>query len=69
MPEMNWYEAANFIRTQLKLNLPIIASSANASNKERERGISIGMNDYLSKPFKAELLFTLINKYIDYKNV
>src|ERR1035437_9058435 len=57
MPVMNGYEAAAIIRDELKNNIPIIAMTAHAMAGEREKCLSLGMNDYISKPLKANLLF------------
>lgn len=60
MPVMNGYEAAVVIRRELKNNIPIIAMTAHAMAGERERCLSLGMNDYISKPINANLLFEKI---------
>jgi signal transduction histidine kinase/FixJ family two-component response regulator/HPt (histidine-containing phosphotransfer) domain-containing protein len=52
MPEMDGYTAAQVIREDLKLDIPIIAMTAHAFAGEREKCISYGMNDYISKPIK-----------------
>lgn len=57
MPVMNGYEAATFIRNELKSDIPIIAMTAHAMAGEKERCLSLGMNDYISKPINADLLF------------
>lgn len=57
MPVMNGYEAATIIRNELKNDIPIIAMTAHAMAGERERCLSLGMNDYISKPINANLLF------------
>ncbi len=57
MPVMNGYEAATVIRNELKDKIPIIAMTAHAMAGERERCLSLGMNDYISKPINANLLF------------
>ncbi len=50
MPEMDGLEATRFIRNQLKMtSIPIIALTAGALLEERQRTISAGMNDFLSK--------------------
>jgi len=60
MPVMNGYEAATCIRNDMKSEIPIIAMTAHAMSGERERCLSLGMNDYISKPINANLLFEKI---------
>ena len=73
MPVMNGYESATFIRKNLKSNIPIIAMTAHAMAGERERCLSLGMNEYISKPINANVLFekiyelTFNTKYHDNK--
>ncbi len=59
MPEMNGYEAAQFIRSKMsppKSAIPIVALTAFAMEGENEKCFTAGMNDYISKPFKAREL-------------
>lgn len=60
MPVMNGYEAATIIRNVIKNNIPIIAMTAHAMAGEKERCLSLGMNDYISKPINAKMLFEKI---------
>lgn len=63
MPEMDGMEATQAIRTQLNSphsETPIIALTAHASRKERERCLAGGMNEYLTKPFNPKELFRSI---------
>ncbi len=64
MPVMDGYEAAKYIRNNLKLNTPIIALTAAAIKNEKEKCLNIGMNDYISKPFKPDELITKIENAI-----
>jgi len=50
MPVMNGIDSAKKIRKFSAV--PIIALTANASKQEADRCISVGINDYLGKPFK-----------------
>ncbi|MDF2552333.1 MAG: evgS [Chryseobacterium sp.] len=63
MPQMDGYAATQQIREELKLNIPIIAMTAHALAGEREKCISRGMNEYISKPIKEEELFKLISNF------
>ncbi|MGN8055047.1 response regulator [Pedobacter sp. 22163] len=62
MPEMDGYSATVYIRTELHLDIPIIAMTAHAMSGEREKCISLGMNDYISKPVNEQELLDLIEK-------
>lgn len=66
MPEMDGIEAGKKIRAsgdERVKNTPIIAMTADAMEKERKRCFSIGMNDYVSKPFRKEELLEKILKH------
>ncbi|MFM9911172.1 MAG: response regulator [Chitinophagaceae bacterium] len=63
MPEMDGYTAAQEIRGKLKLDIPIIAMTAHALAGEREKCLSYGMNDYISKPIREEELHQIIARF------
>ena len=63
MPEMDGYAATLFIRNELQLNVPIIAMTAHAMAGEKERCLSYGMNEYISKPIKETELYALIEQF------
>lgn len=62
MPEMDGFRATYELRNTLKIKTPIIALTANALESERQKCLSWGMNDYVSKPYHPEALFGAIQK-------
>lgn len=65
MPEMNGYEATQYIRSTLKSEIPIIALTADVTTADVEKCRAFGMNDYVSKPIDDKLLYNKILKYVD----
>ncbi|MBA3673672.1 MAG: response regulator [Chitinophagaceae bacterium] len=61
MPEMDGYDATKYIRTVMKLSIPIIAMTASALEGGKSKCIEIGMNDYLLKPFDFTFLYKRIS--------
>lgn len=65
MPEMDGYEAMIEIRKQNRFkNLPILALTAKAMKNDRDKCISAGANDYVSKPVDVEKLLSLIRVWL-----
>ncbi len=60
MPEMNGFEATEYIRTVLHSNIPIIALTADVTTVDISKCKAFGMNDYISKPFDEKLLYRKI---------
>jgi len=66
MPEMDGYEATKEIRkfdSEVQ-NIPIIAMTANAMKGDREKCIEAGMDDYLTKPVKPQILSDILEKWL-----
>ncbi len=66
MPQMDGIEATRRIREResLSSHTPIIALTAHALHGDRERFLSLGMDEYLSKPINMNDLFQLIDHVI-----
>ncbi|MBL0882812.1 MAG: PAS domain S-box protein [Chitinophagaceae bacterium] len=57
MPVMDGYEATEYIRNTLQLQIPIIAMTATALKGDRDRSVQVGMNDFMLKPFDFDDLY------------
>ena len=66
MPGMNGLDATVAIRGLgfSASTLPIIALTANASHEDRERCLAVGMNDYMSKPLRRDVLHATLTRWI-----
>ena len=65
MPEMDGYEAMKEIRKQRKFSkLPMIALTAKAMQGDRDKCISSGANDYLTKPVDTERLLSVLRVWL-----
>ncbi|MDP9034486.1 MAG: response regulator, partial [Myxococcota bacterium] len=64
MPKMDGYETIRAIRQDTRYRtIPIIAVSAKALSKDRERCMEAGASDYVTKPVDTDLLLALIEKW------
>jgi PAS domain S-box-containing protein len=65
MPIMNGYEATKEIRNlKSGQNVPIIAITAGTEKEEKDKCISVGMNDYIAKPIIKGIIEESILKWI-----
>ncbi|MGE0487768.1 MAG: response regulator [Vulcanimicrobiota bacterium] len=64
MPEMDGLEATRRIRARGLERLPIVAVTANASAEDRNECLAAGMNDYITKPVKAEELAQVLTRHL-----
>jgi PAS domain S-box-containing protein len=65
MPDVSGIEATEAVRAKEKAtgaHIPIIALTADALREDRERCLRAGMDDYVSKPVRAEELLATIEK-------
>jgi len=68
MPIMDGYETTRVLKEKMKKaeipNIPVIAFTANDSEKDKEKCRKVGMSDYLTKPLSEAKLKEIIFKYI-----
>jgi two-component system chemotaxis response regulator CheY len=61
MPDINGLELISFMRTNPSYErVPLLIISTEASSRDRERGLALGANGYLAKPFTPEQLMAAV---------
>lgn len=66
MPVMDGFELAKNIKENPKIrHLPIIFLTAKSNIEDKNKGFSLGINDYVVKPFNLKDLVSRINKVLD----
>ncbi len=68
MPEMDGYEATKQLRQRGFKEVPIIAMTANAMKGDKELCLEAGMSDYMTKPIKREIVFQILEKWLNLTN-
>ena len=69
LPEMDGFEVTAEIRKYeqaggIEKQIPIVALTANTLDNDRQKCIEAGMNEYLAKPFTAQELVAVIQKFV-----
>lgn len=64
MPVMDGFQATDYIRRQLKLDVPIVVLTASVLRNEKSRCLQIGANDYVAKPFAPEELRRCLDRFL-----
>ena len=65
MPNLDGYETLEAVRADPSTaELPFVFLSAKATPEDRERGIALGANAYLTKPFSAGSIVATINQLL-----
>jgi len=62
MPKMNGHEATKLIR-EFCPDIPIIAQTAYSTSEDKKEALSVGCNDFISKPINKEKLSDVIKKH------
>lgn len=65
MPDINGLELINFIRNNPNYkDIPLFIISTESSAQDREKGLMLGANEYIVKPFNPLELQKLVKKYL-----
>ncbi|NOU52125.1 response regulator [Pseudoalteromonas sp. JBTF-M23] len=64
MPVMDGFNATQYIRNELKLNLPICGLSANAMSEDYDKAIACGMDNFITKPIEIDKLKVVLRQYL-----
>lgn len=66
MPRIDGYEVARTLRADPQTaNMPIIMLSAKAQEEDIQKGIDVGVNEYITKPFSPEQLVHVVTEYLN----
>ena len=67
MPDINGLELVAFMRSNDDhRETPVVIISTEASERDRQRGLDLGANDFLSKPFEAEALKAVVERLLNH---
>jgi len=65
MPNINGLELVSFVKKNSRYeSIPLIIVTTEGREKDRERGIALGAEEYLVKPFDPDDLQGLVAKYL-----
>lgn len=65
MPNINGLELLSYIRTnQATHKTPVLIVSSQSSAVDRERGLKLGANGYITKPFKPDELAATVQRLL-----
>lgn len=65
MPDINGLELIRFVRvSELHKDTPIVIISTDGADRDRDRALSLGADEYVCKPFTAEHLRTIVERQL-----
>jgi CheY-like chemotaxis protein len=69
MPEMDGYEVLEELKKNPAFNTPFIFLTAKSQSEDIRKGISLGADEYIVKPFKASDLIDAIGRAFSNRSV
>lgn len=65
MGDINGLEIVNFVRkSEVHKETPVVIISTQSSQRDIDRGLALGANAYLPKPFSAEALCDVVRRFV-----
>lgn len=64
MPKLSGLDASKMLRDKGFTKIPVIAMTAHALKGDREKCLAAGMNDYMAKPIRREIVFEMLRKWV-----
>lgn len=65
VPDINGFELLRFVRgSERHRKTPLLLISTQASERDRKRGLELGANEYLAKPFSEDELRNSVNRLL-----
>lgn len=65
MPDINGLELVKFVRgSERHRGTPFVLMSTQASDRDRQRGLDLGADEYLAKPFSADDLRSSVSRLL-----
>jgi DNA-binding response OmpR family regulator len=65
LPRMDGYDVCRSIRADKRLShIPIIMLSAKGKDLDRRKGLELGANEYLTKPFSTREVVSMLKTYL-----
>jgi two-component system chemotaxis response regulator CheY len=66
MPDINGLELVSFVRQNPKYRaIPLVIVSTEGSDRDREKGLALGADAYLVKPFEPEDLMQVVKDLLE----
>ncbi len=66
MPELDGHEVCRLVKSDIRTShIPLIMLTARSADEEKVEGLSIGADDYITKPFNFEILSLRIKKLLE----
>jgi two-component system chemotaxis response regulator CheY len=65
MPDINGLELINFVKSNINYrDIPLIVVTTEGAERDRNKGLALGADEYLVKPIEPEQLQDVVMKYL-----